>query len=103
MGDAAAAGRMLVDLTEVDLSRTTLLAFLSFPTPLPSSLEATEAGHEERRPQEQEVDGIVLDVQVVIPRFTFGASVLATAEEYAHFHRNLAAVTDVLTDKSFVV
>ena len=73
VGDAAAAGRLLVDLTEVDLSRTTPLALLdpSAPPilldPLPSSLEAPENGHEEIRSQEQEVDGLILDVQAVIP------------------------------------
>jgi Mu transposase-like protein len=103
VGDAAAAGRLLVDLTEVDLSRTTPLALLDpsappiLPDPLPSSLEAPENGHEEIRSQEQEVDGLILDVQVVIPGPTFDASVLATGEDQAHFHRNLAAVTDVLT------
>src|SRR2546427_2403199 len=47
VGDAAAEGRLLVDLAEVELSHATLLAILSpgsspiLPDPLPSELEET--------------------------------------------------------------
>lgn len=103
VGDAAAAGRLLVDLTEVDLSRSTPLALLDpsalpiLPDPLPSSLEATEEGHEAIHLPDQDGDGVVLDVQALIPGPTFDPSVLATTEEQARFHRNLAAVTAILT------
>jgi transposase len=47
-------------------------------------------------PQETEAEDLVLDPQSGITGPTFDASVLATTEEQAHFHRNLAAVTAVL-------
>ena len=49
VGDAAAEGRLLVDLTEVELSRSTPLALLApgatpiLPYPLPSTLEANSS------------------------------------------------------------
>ncbi len=80
-GDAAAVGRLLVDLTEVTLSRSTLLAWLDpnappiLPDPLPSSLEETEEGHDTSLPQDHEGDEVALDGQGVIPGPTFDASV----------------------------
>jgi transposase len=103
-GDAAAEGRLLVDLAEVELSHTTVLAFLEpgsspiLPDPLPSELEETGLG-DLASPSGEEGD-LVLDPKVGIPGPTFDASVLATAEEQARFHRNLAAVTAVLAGMS---
>jgi transposase len=99
--DAAAAGRLLVDLTEVELSLATPLAFLDptippiLPDPLPSELEtpALEAACVD--PSEEE--DVALDHRLGIPGPTFDASGLATTEQQALFHRNLAAVTAVLT------
>jgi len=85
IGDAAAQGRLLIDLSEVELSRFTAVAFLDEGV-LPAS-------------SEQE-DDQVLDPQGVVPGPPFDASILETAEQQAHFHRNLAAVTEVLSGKS---
>ncbi len=101
VGDAAAEGRLLVDLAEVELSRATLLALLAadtspiLPDPLPSELIGPVAG-DASFPPEAEDEDLVLDPHVGITGPTFDASVLATTEEQAHFHRNLAAVTAVL-------
>src|SRR5262249_41791251 len=46
-----------------------------------------------------ENEAVVSSTEGVIPGPTFDASVLETAEERAHFHRNLTAVTDVLAGK----
>src|SRR5260221_4049263 len=100
VGDAAAEGRLLVDLAEVELSRATPLALLApgtspvLPDPLPSELSEGEASAS--FPREAQDEDLVLDAQVGVPGPTFDASVLATTQEQAHFHRNLAAVTAVL-------
>ena len=100
VADAAAEGRLLVDLTEVELSRATSLALLApgrspiLPDPLPSELE--ETGLVASASSQGSDEDLVLDPHVGIPGPTFDASVLATAEEQARFHRNLAAVTAVL-------
>ena len=101
-GDAAAEGRLLVDLTEVELSRSTPLALLEpstppiLPDPLPSSLEKVE--DEDNEPPSAQVESDdVLEYQGVIPGPTFDASVLEKEEDRVRFHRNLAAVTAVLT------
>src|SRR5439155_23242441 len=100
VGDAAAEGCLLVDLAEVELSRSTGLALLApgtspiLPDSLPSELMPVE-----RDPsfvQETEAEDFTLDPQPGITGPTFDASVLATTEEQAHFHRHLAAVTAVL-------
>jgi transposase len=99
-GDAAAEGRLLVDLAEVELSRRTQLALLApgtspiLPDPLPNAL--LPAKDDPSFPQEAETEDIALDPQTGITGPTFDASVLSTTEEQAHFHRNLAAVTSVL-------
>ena len=104
VGDAAAEGRLLVDLTEVELSHATLLALLErgippiLPDPLPNALE--ETGLVDIASSEGSDEDLVLDPLVGIPGPTFDASVLATAEEQARFHRNLAAVTAVLAGMS---
>jgi transposase len=100
-GDAASEGRLLVDLCEVDLSHTTPLAFLGplvppiLPDLLPNTLEIT--GEDTTSPHSYDDEGSVLDPCVGIPGPTFDASVLGTTQEQALFHRNLAAVTAVLT------
>src|SRR2546421_11080357 len=103
-GDAAAEGRVLVDLTDVELSHETLLALLSagscplLPEALPSSLE--EAGFELVLTPQADEGGLSLDPYVGLPGPTFDASQLSTTEEQARFHRNLAAVTAVLAGMS---
>ncbi len=100
-GDAAAAGRLLVDLTEVELSHATPLAFLNpelppiLPDPLPNELEIVVS--EDVPSHLYDDEDIALDLHIGIPGQTFDASTLATTEEQALFHRNLAAVTAVLT------
>ncbi len=104
VGDAAAEGRLLVDLTAVELSHATPLALLEpgippiLPDPLPHALE--ETGLVDIVSSEGLDEDLVLDPLVGIPGPTFDASVLATAEEQARFHRNLAAVTAVLAGMS---
>jgi len=100
VGDAAAQGRLLVDLTEVELSRDIPLAMLEpdsppiLPDPLPSSLEGVE--FDSSSPEHSDEGDITLDPRVGIPGPTFDASVLATTEEQVLFNRHLAAVTAVL-------
>ncbi len=100
VGDAAAEGRLLVDLAEVELSRSIRLSLLApgtspiLPDPLPSELMPMEA--DPSFPQETEAEDLALDPQPGITGPTFDASVLTTTEDQAHFHRNLAAVTAVL-------
>lgn len=102
-GDAAASGRLLVDLTEVELSRSTPLALLPpdappiLPEPLPSELEAAEMINEVPPDAKDCHDDPALDLVALIPGPTFDASSLATKEAQEHFHRNLAAVIEVLT------
>jgi len=103
-GDAAAEGRLLVDLTDVELSHETPLALLSpgscplLPEALPSSLE--EAGFDLVHTLQADEGDLSLDPSVGLPGLTFDASVLPTTEEQARFHRNLAAVTAVLAGMS---
>jgi transposase len=100
VGDAAAKGHLLVDLAEVELSRSAGISLLApgaspiLPDPLPSELIPMEG--DPSFPQETEAEDLALDPQPGITGPTFDASVLATTEEQAHFHRNLAAVTAVL-------
>ncbi len=101
VGDAAAPGHLLVDLSEVVLDRSTPLALLEpsappiLPDPLPSQLEqAAEAMDDEER------DGSAVEtlaLEAIIPGPTFDASSLESAEQRDRFHRNLAAVTAILT------
>src|SRR6266852_4688332 len=104
VGDAAAEGRLLVDLTEVELSHATPLVLLEpgippiLPDPLPHALE--ETGLVDMASSEGSDEDLVLDPLVGIPGPTCDASVLASAEEQARFHRNLAAVTAVLAGMS---
>jgi hypothetical protein len=103
VGDAAAQGRLLVDLTEVELSLTTPLALLDLdlppilPDPLPCSLESV---NEESVPDSLAlVDDIPSVIQSSPLGATFDDSVLEP-EVRARFLRNFAAVTDVLGGKS---
>jgi transposase len=103
-GDAAAEGRLLVDLAEIELSHKTPLALLApescpiLPEALPSSLE--EAGFDIVLAQKADEGDLSLDPHVGIPGPTFDASALATTEDQVHFHRNLAAVQTVLAGMS---
>lgn len=103
VGDAAAEGRLLVDLTEVELSLTTPLALLDLelppilPDPLPSSLEVVD---EEIAPVPLVLaNGAPLVMQASSLEGTFDDSTLEP-EVRARFLRNLAAVTDVHGGKS---
>jgi hypothetical protein len=102
IGDVAAQGRLLIDLNEGELSRFTPVALLDpkippiLPDPFPSTLE-----------EEKAVDDLTLASSQkeeksagVVPGPLFDASILETEERQAHFHRNLAAVTEVLSGKS---
>jgi transposase len=108
VGDAAAEGRLLVDLTEVELSRSTPLALLEpgsppiLPDPLPSSLEKAEDESNELLSVRVASGNDALEDQGVILGPTFDASTLEKEEDRARFHRNLAAVTAVLTGKAQV-
>src|SRR5207302_9822815 len=68
VGDAAAEGRLLVDLAEVELSRATFLALLApdtspiLPDPLPAELIGPVAG-DASFPPEAEDEDLVLDPQ----------------------------------------
>ena len=103
VGDAAAAGHLLLDLTDVVLDLTTPLALLApqqppiLPDLLPSSLAENESGHDD--PASAEARDCPLDLPGLIPGPTFDASTVATAEARTRFHRNLAAVSDVLSGK----
>ena len=102
VADAASEGRLLVDLTEVELSHGTPLMLLDpyeppiLPASLPSSLEETEP---DLFPQEDSDEDEILDLREGLPGPIFDASVLKNAEQQALFHRNLAAVTAVLSGR----
>ena len=72
-GDAAAEGRLLVNLTEVELSLSTPLALLKpgaspiLPYPLPSSLEKVEQGETEVQPPIGEDGDAPIELQSAIP------------------------------------
>ncbi len=102
VGEAAAAGRLLLDLTEVELSRSTPLALHApdalpiLPYPLPSTLEADAPAETTEPGLLPPDDEGALEIQGVIPGPTFDASALPSASAQARFHRNLAAVMAVL-------
>jgi len=104
VADAAASGRLLSDLTEVVLDLATPLALFEpgappiLPQTLPSSLEENESIPDQPAPP-QDTDRS-LEPDGLIPGPTFDASTLLTPEARTHFHRNLAAVTEVLSGKS---
>lgn len=99
-GDAAAEGRLLVDLTEAILDRETPLSLLDpdnlpiLPDPLPSILEQDDQSTE--LPMEPLDEKPSCVQSGIIPGPTFDASTLESDEERDRFYRNLAAVTAVL-------
>jgi hypothetical protein len=99
VGDAAAEGRLLVDLTEVELSLSTDLALLDpglppiLPDPLPSRLGGEDGTSLVPGDRADERPRIVPER---IPDHTFDASTIPDAAVRARFHRNLAAVEAVL-------
>ena len=104
VGDQAAQGRLLVNLTDVELSRFTPLALLDPEAapllPLPSSLEESQRSDTTRTTSLEAEEAWMTDRQGVLPGPPFDASALPTAAQQAHFHRNLAALTEVLSGKS---
>jgi len=92
---------LLVDLTEVELSRGTSLALLDpraspiLPDPLPFALAQITEGQEHQASTPQS-EPLPVPLQGGIPGPPFDASTLADAEEQECFHRNLAAVQAVL-------
>ena len=105
-GDSAAEGRLLVDLTALELSRSTPLAFLDpgappiLPDPLPSSLERASEEENALPSSEHETSERPLEVQGTIPGPTFDGSVLEKVEDRTRFHRNLTAVAAVLAGET---
>ncbi len=101
-GDAAAEGRLMVDLTEVELSLSAPLALLDpgappiLPDPLPSSLEVDEQAEGERSPPTGDDSDAPLEVGSVIPGPTIDTSEMKE-EERKHFENKLAAATRVLS------
>jgi len=102
-GDAAAEGRLLVNLTEVELSLSTPLALLDpteapiLPDPLPSSLEADE--QDEQPPPANDSSDAPLEVVSVIPGPTIDTSDMEE-EERKKFNNRLTAASRVLSGES---
>src|SRR5258708_17283641 len=100
VGDAAAEGHLLVNLTEVELSLSTPLALLDpaappiLPDPLPSSLEMDE--QDEHPPPTNDGSDAPLEVESVIPGPTIDTSDMEE-EERKKFNNKLTAATRVLT------
>ena len=105
VGDAAAEGRLLVDLTEEELTLSTSLALLKpgappiLPDPLPSSLEKAEQGEIEAQAEIGEDGDAPIELQSAIPGPTFDDSSLGE-EERKQFNNNLSAVQAVLAGGS---
>ncbi|HMZ81960.1 MAG TPA: hypothetical protein PLL06_19845, partial [Acidobacteriota bacterium] len=103
--EAAATGHLLVDLTEVELSRTTPLTLLDpnlppiLPDPLPEGLEPVEASDPPVLATAEGPD-LPLQTQGIIPGPTFDASTLENQDQRTRFHRNLAAVTARLSGET---
>lgn len=102
-GDAAASGRLLVDLDEERLTLSTPLAFLNpdappiLPGPLPSSLAGDAQGSENPTTGDEAAEALLsLPLEGLIPGPPFDGSSLATEGQKTRFYRNLAAVTAVL-------
>ncbi len=100
VGDAAAEGHLLVNLTEVELSLSVRLALLDptappiLPEPLPSSLE-TDDQDGQSSPIHDECDA-PLKVEIVIPGPTIDTSHMKEEERKA-FENKLHAATRVLS------
>jgi hypothetical protein len=103
VGDAAAEGHLLVNLTEVELSLSAPLALLDptappiLPDPLPSSLEADEK--DEHPSIATAVNDVPLEVGSVIPGPTIDTSDMEE-EERKKFNNKLIAATRVLSGES---
>jgi len=99
VAEAAASGRLLVDLTKVELTCSTELALLDpslppiLPDPLPQALEPTEEERLKPLFEIQDRSDQAILAQEIIPDATFDASTLSDPEQRARFYRNLAAVT----------
>jgi hypothetical protein len=102
VGDATAEGRLLVDLTEVELSLSTPLALLDpesppiLPDPLPSSLEEVEQEDGERSPSPDDESDNPLEIGSVIPGPTIDTSDLEEKERKP-FENKRDAATRVLS------
>ncbi len=102
-GDAAAEGRLLVNLTDVELTLSTPLALLDpseppiLPDPLPSSLEADE--QDEQPPPANDGSDVPLEVESVIPGPTIDTSDMEEGER-KKFNNKLTAATRVLSGES---
>lgn len=105
VAEATAEGRLLVDLTAEELSRSTPLILLDpnlppiIPDPLPEALEPSE----ESSPlmiQTQENTDPTIQPQRFTHNTTFDASTLENPEQRTIFHRNLAAVNARLAGES---
>ena len=102
-GDAASMGRLVVDLSGVELSLSTPLVLLDpnappiLPDPLPSSLEEDVRLDLHLQLHDTE-DDVPFELQGIIPGPTFDAFELKE-EERARFYRNLHAATEVLSGK----
>jgi len=105
VAEAAASGHLLVDLSEVELSRSTELALLDpvappiLPDPLPEALEPADVSSPPPS-QDLEISDLPIQSQEIVPGATFDASTLSNPEHRARFHRNLAAVTARLSGES---
>ncbi len=103
VGDATAEGRLLVNLTEVELSLSSPLALLDptappiLPDPLPSSLETDE--QDEHPPSANDGSDMPLEVGSVIPGPTIDTSGMKE-EERKKFNNKLTAATRVLSGES---
>jgi hypothetical protein len=101
VGDAAAEGRLLVDLTEVELTLSTPLILLKpgatpiLPDPLPSSLEKAEQEDADSKSTIEEDGDTPIEPQSDPLGTTFDDSSLGK-EAREKFNRNLAAVRAVL-------
>jgi hypothetical protein len=104
--DAAAEGRLLVDLTAVELTLSTELALLDpslpplLPDPLPDSLEEAEQSLPDLLSTNEQDGDEAFELQAVIPGPTFDASSLKKKEDRDRFNRNLKAVEAVLGGES---
>jgi Mu transposase-like protein len=103
VGDAAAEGRLLFNLTDFELSLSVPLALLDptappiLPDPLPSSLEADE--QDEHSPPANGGSDAPLEVGSVIPGPTIDTSDMEE-EERKKFNNKLTAATRVLSGES---
>jgi putative transposase len=98
VGDAAASGHLLVDLSAIILDRDTPLAFTDPASPpiLPDSLPDFLEPHDDAPPPAEPVFGR----SSLADGLTFDASTLPTETARRAFHRNLAAVLAVCAGRT---